>query len=247
MRKALAALAAVVALGAAAPAQALKPCPSPRLYLIVCCPKPCPTVDVKQIASLAVKGVKERAKLQSFEVQNQQAAQLRATLGEPGERSSPRNMCTAEDTVVSMKMRDGDGNLILDRDGKPQRDEGEIQRAVRMDQADTTEEQQFRAVSMQFRNVSSADEMTERLAAAIDASSERGAKVEDAIANARDARDYVRRTGELDMVRRELDALADQAEWVTGRIRSTHQLSIPLKISAQARRRIIQAGSGGSE
>ena len=221
------AVAALACLAAGGEAGALSPCPSPRMYLIVCCPKPCPTFDAKQAAGRAIGLLKERSKLQTYEENNQQVAQVSQTLGAPGPRSSTTHQCEVENTAAS---------------------EPEAERARTAAQQVGTEDRVKGAEGVAFSAVSSGDELSERLAVAIDVAAERGERAAQGARNARDARDFWRRASELEMAAQELESLGRQAKLAGDRIRVAAQTGTGLEPSTRrAEKRDAKLRGGGAE
>ena len=181
MKRSLGHVWAMVLLGAIMlPAEAGLLCATPQGYLVFCCPKPCPVIDSKRLGSEILRVLRNRYVLDAEEQQKRETEEMRRVLGRAGQRVSAMRGCTGTRPA---------GGLM---------EVGLAQRSVAVQGSSggpVVEVQRLRQ-----RSVADASELHGTLAAALSAQSEQLAVIGEAVSQARDVRDLVRRIAEMRIV-----------------------------------------------
>lgn len=220
---ALHALAAVTAL--ALPAGALASiCPTPQLYLVICCPKPCPVVDYAQNALKSAKVVVDRARVAMTAEQTRTTRDTESSLGLEGRRSSTAALeCPNDESDIVIPTTATTTAEVTYR-GDP------VTLAaagfIRSDGDDPHDRQGRRMILERVRHRTIADAVLagETLAGWADTASESAAKASDAVQRARDARSLMRRNTELRMAINRLDAITRIAEAIGTSVKASVNL-----------------------
>ena len=191
---------------APAPAHALFPaCFDAYSFMLICCPKPCPILDLKALASRVMHSILRRQELAQHEAQAEQSAALVQVLGAPGMRSLPTHQCP------------GDAPL---GDDAPNPDAQSETMALPADERHSNENALLLATLLDTARI------TERSALAIDASDGAAERSAQALQSARDVRDIARIAAVLRIEREAIERATDAMHQAQLRLHAARELVV---------------------
>ena len=229
MRKAGAAGLAMAAMAAAGGAGAFGgiKCPSPEIYLVVCCPKPCPVVDFAKVAKNAVKNGLEELKLVQMGEQNREIRNTEEAFGRAGRRSVTPEECPAPGAAMPELGRADAGFTTAEGVREP------VHPGRTLESEGLEKGREDVQVSLErVRQQAAADawEAERVLGQLMDTCAEAFAKASDAVPRATDVREMVRRTVEMRTAIARCDQVETMAKAHARRIRATRWLHTGLGI-----------------
>ena len=216
--------AALGLLAATAPAHALFggiKCPSPEIYLVVCCPKPCPVVDFAKIARNAIKNGVDKMRLSAHGAQVEEANNIEEALGQSGQRAVTPVRCPP----VPVQTLGAGAAPFQSREGpEPVHPSRVLSKSTAGVDRESREGTETALERLRQQAVADAWEGERLLSELADMCGESMAKAANAVPRATDVREMVRRTAEMRMAIGRCDTVTALAQAHQRRLRSTRWL-----------------------
>ena len=196
----------------ATPVQAVWICASPVKYLIICCPKPCPTVDYAKVALHAGKVIVDKARIALTADHTETVRNTETSLGLEGKRATTLSVgCPINDkemvlsTLLTRKEENPDFRGHAISLANASLEESDDDEGLREHGAD------IGLHRLKQRTVADATLAGETLARWADTAAEGIAKASDAVPRAGDAREMTRRISEMRIEINRLDQITQIA------------------------------------